>query len=127
MTYTARAVQILATIALLVNGAAAQTGPGTCHPYPGATAPDCLELIGNNLNSESSVTCNSSNGRATISLRNCAITTACAQGVTSVDIDTMVRRSLTAIGSCALNDHGSISGYYIDAGGSKTCYLYPDA
>lgn len=109
---------------LLASIASAQTGPGTCHPYPGAAAPDCLELIGNTLNSDAQTTCDS-NGRATMTLRNCSITTACAKGVTSISKDEAVRQALTAIGSCALNDHGSISGYYIDGSGNKTCYLYP--
>ena len=95
-----------------------------CHPFPGAAASDCLQLIGNNLGSDSTLTCDS-NGRATITLNNCSITTKCAAGATTVVADEVVRRALTTIGKCALNDRGSISGYYIDDGGSKTCYLYP--
>lgn len=115
---------VLGLLLLLSPLALSQTGPGTCHPYPGAAAPDCLELIGNNLNNEDTLSCGS-NSPATISLRNCVIVTACGSGVTSISKDDAVRRALTAIGSCALNDHGSISGYYIAADGSKTCYLYP--
>lgn len=98
---------------------------GNCHPYPGAVAQDVLELIGNNLSNEDNVPC--ANGLATISLRNGAITTVCASGqdVASIDKDTMVRRALTAVGFCALNDHGSISGSYTGDDGVKTCYMYP--
>ena len=118
-TLSFNALLLLASFAC----ALAQTGPGTCHPYPGAAAQDCLELIGQNLNSEVQTLC--VGGRATISLRNCVITTTC--GALEIDIsnDVAVRRALTAIGSCALNDYGSISGYYIADNGDKTCYLYP--
>lgn len=102
---------------------ASASSVGPCHPYPGAAAPDCLELIGNNLNNQDKITCNA--GRATVSLRNCVIVTTCASGVSDVETDTSVRRALTAIGTCALNDYGSISGYYIADDNSKTCYLYP--
>ena len=115
---------VLGMLLLLSPLVLSQTGPGTCHPYPGAAATDCLTLIGNSLNSDETLTCES-NGRVTISSGNCAIVTACAAGVTTVERDTAVRRALTAIGSCALKDHGSISGYYISDDGSKTCYLYP--
>ena len=115
---------VLAALSLIPILVSAQTGPGPCHPYPGAAAGDCLELIGNSLNDETNVPCDST-GRATISLRNCVITTACASGVTSVVTDTIARYALTTIGTCALKDYGSISGYYISADGSKTCYLYP--
>jgi hypothetical protein len=103
----------------------AQTGPGPCHPYPGAAAKDVLDLIGNSLNSEDLVECDATTRRATISRGNGVITTACPQSMTSVSKDAMVRRALTTVGSCALNDYGSISGYYIADDGSKTCYLYP--
>ena len=117
---------VLAALAFIpIVLASAQSGPGPCHPYPGAAAPDCLELIGNNLNNETNNQCSASNGRVTITLRNCSIITVCGSGVTSIDNDTMVRRALTAIGKCALNDFGSVSGYYIADDGSKTCYLYP--
>ena len=115
---------VLAAVAFVPILASAQNGPGPCHPYPGAAAVDCLQLIGNNLNVETKTPCGS-DGRSTISLNNCAITTACGQGVTEIASDDSVRRALTAIGKCALNDHGSISGYYIADDGSKTCYLYP--
>jgi hypothetical protein len=96
---------------------------GTCHPYPGAVAQDCLELIGNNLGSEVQTAC--TGGLATITLRNCSITTRCGSSSTTISNDDAVRRALTAIGSCALSDYGSISGYYIADNGDKTCYLYP--
>lgn len=75
-----------------------------CHPYPGADAKDCLQLISDNLNNETPGSCNA-NGKP----------------VTS----DVVRRALTVIGKCALNEYGSISGHYIDVNGVKTCYLYP--
>jgi hypothetical protein len=96
---------------------------GNCHPYPGAAAQDCLELIGQNLGSEDQTSC--IGGRATITLRNCSITTTCGTRETAIANDDAVRRALTAIGSCALSDMGSISGYYIADNGDKTCYLYP--
>jgi hypothetical protein len=100
------------------------TGVGNCHPYPGAVAQDCLELIGNNLGSEVQTAC-TPGGLATITLRNCSITTRCSSSSTTISNDDAVRRALTAIGSCALSDYGSISGYYIADNGDKTCYLYP--
>ena len=116
---------VLGVLLLLSPLVLSQTGPGACHPYPGAVAKDCLTLIGTFLNSDETLTCGSS-GLVTISFRNCTVVTRCAAGVsTPVEADTAVRRALTAIGSCALNDRGSISGYYIADDGSKTCYLYP--
>lgn len=100
------------------------SGVGPCHPYPGATAQDCLELIGNNLGSEDTISLGSIQG-ATLSLRNCAIVTIATSGSTQIDKDTVVRRALTAIGSCALSDLGSISGSFTGDDGVKTCYLYP--
>jgi len=104
-----------------------------CHPYPGAAAGDCLELISTNLNNddELSVPCRQTgtgSGRATITLGSCSITTVnddCLSGITKVSKDEVVRRALTTIGKCALNDHGSVSGYYIAPDLMKTCYLYP--
>ena len=113
---------LLSALSLLTPLASAQTGVGPCHPYPGAAAQDCLELIGNKLRSEDEVPCRG--GRATLTLRLCSITTTCV-GDTGVSADAAVRRALTTIGSCALNDHGSISGYYTAEDGAKTCYLYP--
>ncbi|KAF8815075.1 hypothetical protein BYT27DRAFT_7156236 [Phlegmacium glaucopus] len=115
---------VLGMLLLLSPLTLSQTGPGPCHPYPGAVATDCLQLIGDNLNVDSPLTCGS-DGRATITLRNCSITTKCAAGQTTVVPDDAVRRALTTIGACALSDYGSISGYYIADDGSKTCYLYP--
>jgi len=98
---------------------------GNCHPYPGAVAQDCLQLIGDNLGNDTEVTCGE-RGRATITLRLCSITTKCAKGQSAVVPDLVVRRALTSIGACALSDYGSISGSYTsDDDRSKTCYLYP--
>jgi hypothetical protein len=58
-------------------------------------------------------------------LRNCSIVTKCGSGETAVVNDDAVRRALTTIGKCALNDRGSISGYYVADSGAKTCYMYP--
>ena len=99
---------------------------GPCHPYPGAAAQDCLELIGQNLQTEDQTSC--TGGRATITLRNCSITTTCGVGEAAVMNQEVVRKALTAIGACTLNDRGSISGSYTedqDNGGARTCYLYP--
>ncbi|KAF9465443.1 hypothetical protein BDZ94DRAFT_1234602 [Collybia nuda] len=101
-----------------------QTGPGSCHPYPGATAADCLELIATNLNDSTELACDSKTGRATLNYRTCSIVTKCASGQTAVEIDAMARRSLATIGACAFNDRGSISGSYVAEDGSKTCYLF---
>ena len=98
-------------------------GSGPCHPYPGAGAQDCLDLIGHNLGNDTELACGSAS-RATMTLGTCSITTKCASGVTTVVPDDVVRFALTTIGTCALNDRGSISGYYLASDGSKTCYLY---
>ena len=110
-------------LAPIASALASSTGTGPCHPYPGAGAQDCLALISQNLNNEDQTSC--TGGRATITLSTCSITTACGAGVTAVTNDDAVRRALTAIGSCALNDRGSISGFYTADNGDKTCYLYP--
>lgn len=114
---------VLGMLLLLSPLALSQTGPGPCHPYPGASAQDCLKLIGDNLNQDASLSCDST-GRATISSATCSIVTLCAAGMESIATDIAVRRALTTIGSCALSDYGSISGYYVAGDGSKTCYLY---
>jgi hypothetical protein len=121
MIYTACAVQILAAIALVVNFAQG-AGVGNCHPYPGAAAGDCLKLIGDNLRNDTQLSC--ANGPVTITDNTCSIVTRCTQGPADFTTDDVVRRSLTAIGACALNDHGSISGDYTADDGAKTCYLY---
>jgi hypothetical protein len=119
-----RTISFFNALLLLAPIASALAGNvGNCHPYPGAAAQDCLELIGQSLRSEVQTNC--TDRRATITLRNCSITTKCGPDVTAVLNDDAVRRALTAIGSCALSDYGSISGYYIADDGSKTCYLYP--
>ena len=115
---------VLGMLLLLSPLTLSQTGPGACHPYPGASAPDCLKLIGDNLNEEATLTCGG-NSLAKITSGSCSIVTACGAGTSTIATDTAVRRALTAIGKCALNDYGSISGYYIADDGSKTCYLYP--
>jgi hypothetical protein len=119
-----RSVSFFKALLLFVPIAGALAGSvGPCHPFPGAVAQDCLELIGTNLQTEDQTSC--TGGRATITLRNCSITTTCGAGVKTVDNQEAVRRALTAIGSCALNDRGSISGTYTEDGGARTCYLYP--
>jgi hypothetical protein len=124
MIYTLRAVHILATIALLVNGATAQT-ISNCHPYPGAVAPDCLTLISNNFGNDTALSC--TNGPKTITLGACSIVTKCTDSTKTPEFtpDDVVRRALTVIGRCALSDRGSISGWYLAEDGAKTCYLYP--
>jgi hypothetical protein len=117
-------ISLLSTLLVLVPLALSQT-IGSCHPYPGAVAQDCLKLIGNSLNNDTEVPCGV-NGRATITLGACSITTVnpnCSG--TKPIVDDVVRRALTVIGSCALSDRGSISGYYVAADNVKTCYLYP--
>lgn len=64
-------------------------------------------------------------GRATLTLRACSIVTKCAASQTGIVNNDAVRRALTTIGTCALSDYGSISGYYNAEDGSKTCYIYP--
>lgn len=108
---------------IIASSGALASSIGNCHPYPGAVAQDCLQLIGQHLNDDNQTTC--TNGRATITLSLCSITTKCGAGETAITNDDAVRYALTAIGSCALNDRGSISGYYIADNGDKTCYLYP--
>jgi len=107
------------TILLLFQLAVGQT-IGPCHPYPGAAASDCLELISNNFGSDAALSCGS-----TLTIGSCSIVTRCTQGPATFTGDDVVRRALTTIGSCALSDYGSISGYYIAGDGAKTCYLYP--
>jgi hypothetical protein len=125
MTVTSiRSLNFVLGMLLLLSSLTLSQGPGRCHPFPGAGAQDCLELIGNNLmNVDNVLTCGS-DSRATITLRTCSIITKCAQGQMSVVPDEVVRRALTTIGTCALNDRGSISGYYVAEDGSKTCYLF---
>jgi hypothetical protein len=65
-----------------------------------------------------------SNGRATLALAmfHHDVNVCGCEGCGNDDAS---RRALTAIGSCTLNEYGSISGYYIAENGVKTCYLYP--
>ena len=121
-----RAVSLFSALVLLAPIASVRAATiGSCHPYPGAAAQDCLELIGNTLGNDTQTPC--TNGVSTITLRNCAITTKCASGASSPGItnEDAVRRALTAIGFCALNDLGSISGSYTGDDNVETCYLYP--
>lgn len=96
---------------------------GECHRYPGAAAKDVLQLISDNLNDDRAVPVE--NGKAVLKHPGASIVTVAPAGQTSFLRDDMVRRALTAIGSCALKDYGTISGYFIAEDGSKTCYLYP--
>ncbi|KAH9482020.1 hypothetical protein JR316_0006550 [Psilocybe cubensis] len=106
-------------------------GPGPCHPFPGAVAEDCLSLISENLNNDTVVPC--INGLATLTQGECSIVTTCNSAIAGkanapkngIMRYLAVRRALTTIGSCALSDYGSISGYYVADKGVKTCYLYP--
>ncbi|KAK5797225.1 hypothetical protein F5H01DRAFT_358881 [Linnemannia elongata] len=116
-----RFLWVMLAIPVLIS---AQTGPGPCHPYPGAVAGDVLELISKHLNDDTETPVDKS-GRAVLNLRNAVIVTAVTKNATSVVNDLMVRRALTALGACALSDFGSVSGYYIGEDGGKTCYLYP--
>ncbi|KDR69166.1 hypothetical protein GALMADRAFT_145571 [Galerina marginata CBS 339.88] len=114
---------LLGMLLLLTPLALSQGGVGPFHPYPGALAQDCLQLIGENLNKDSPLAYSS--GLATIELCLCSITTKCAAGETELVRDDVVRRALTSIGGCALNYLWSISGSYTAKNGAKTCYLYP--
>lgn len=102
----------------------AQGGP--CHPYPGAVAQDCLELIGNNLRNDTMLDLTTTNP-VILSLKNCSIVTKRTSSiVTEVSVDAVVRMALTEIGQCALSDYGSVSGHYTNSDdGVKVCYLYP--
>lgn len=62
--------RIALSILLLVAPLAVvgQTGPGPCHPYPGAIAQDCLELISRNLGNDTQLACGSA-GRTTLNLQ----------------------------------------------------------
>lgn len=120
-----RITSILNALLLSLPIVIADAGPGPCHPYPGAVAEDCLELIGQHLSNDSETPCTGKTGLATLTLRNCSIVTKCGSGETAVVNDDAVRRALTTIGKCALNDRGSISGYYVADSGAKTCYMYP--
>ncbi|KAF9560323.1 hypothetical protein CPC08DRAFT_708135 [Agrocybe pediades] len=116
---------VLAALFLLSAPALAvsSVGPGPCHPFPGAVATDCLQLISDNLGNDNGMNC--TNGSVTLTRQLCSIITKCAVNQTTVEPEEMVRQALTTIGACALSDYGSISGYYIAENGAKTCYLYP--
>jgi hypothetical protein len=108
-------------IGCLLSQSQAQSA-GPCHPYPGAVAQDCLTLIGNHLNNDTSL--GIANIKVMRSLGSCSIVAVSSVPLT-IDEGTMARRALTAMGACALSDLGSVSGYYTDPDGSKVCYLYP--
>ncbi|KIM94146.1 hypothetical protein OIDMADRAFT_60979 [Oidiodendron maius Zn] len=94
-----------------------------CHLYPGAVASDCLTLIGNHFNNDTSFGADSN---VILTLGGCSIVTkATAGGNVQTNYDTVVRGALTTIGACAFHDVGSISGAYTSDDGVKTCYLYP--
>ncbi|KAF8956410.1 hypothetical protein BDZ97DRAFT_1851820 [Flammula alnicola] len=120
-----RSLNFILGMLLLLSPLTLSQTVGACHPYPGAVAQDCLQLIGNNLGNDTELACEQ--GRATITLSQCSITTKCAAGEIAVVPDEVVRRALTSIGACALSDYGSISGSYTAENGAKTCYLYPGA
>ncbi|KAF8147984.1 hypothetical protein B0H34DRAFT_270768 [Crassisporium funariophilum] len=124
MVYIARTAQIIVAAALLMKLPQSVFGTtiGPCHPYPGAVAQDCLRLIRDNLNNDEEIDC--TYAPVTITHQTCSIMTKCTNGKATLTKDDAVRRSLTAIGSCALSDLGSISGYYLADDGAKTCYLY---
>ena len=128
MIYITLAVQIMATAAMTVhvpqtvinNGGTV----GRCHPYPGAVAADCLELVGNMLDDNVKIRCQG-NSLDVMTLRECTIVSKCTKGPIVYTGSQVVRQALTAIGACALSDYGSISGEYTADNGMKTCYLYP--
>ena len=128
MIYITLAAQIMAAVAMIVH--VPQTvidnegTVGRCHPYPGAVAADCLELIGNMLDDNVVKWCQE-NSPDVITLRECSIVSKCTKGPITYTSSQAVRQALTAIGACALFDYGSISGDYTADNGMKTCYLYP--
>ncbi|KAH9482099.1 hypothetical protein JR316_0004194 [Psilocybe cubensis] len=135
MTFVRSLIFSLSTAFFLCHLVFAQNytaGPGPCHPYPGADPHDCLALISENLDDDHTVV-SCINNRATITKGACSIVTTCnstSTGEPNSPEDVVipydaVRRALVAIGSCALKEYGSISGYYITEQGVKTCYLYP--
>ena len=119
-----RSLNFVLGIFLLLSPLALSQTFSDCHPYPGAAASDCLQLIGNHLNNDTELAC-ASTSLTTITLGSCSVTTKCGSGTTTITPDDAVRRALTVIGKCALSDHGSISGWYLTEDGTKTCYLYP--
>ena len=103
----------------MVNGGTV----GECHPYPGAIAADCLELIGHMLNDNVRLCCRE-NSLDVMALRECSIISKCTKGPIIYTGGQVVHQALTAIGACALSDYGSISSDYTADNGMKTCYLY---
>lgn len=114
---------VLGMLLLLLSPLALSQILSDCHPFPGAGAPDCLQLISNHFGNDTELACGN-NIPATITLNTCSITTKCGSGTTTIVLDDAVRRALTVIGKCALNDRGSISGFYSTEDNTKTCYLY---
>ncbi|GJJ74140.1 hypothetical protein EMPS_06498 [Entomortierella parvispora] len=96
---------------------------GPCHPYPGAAAGDVLTLISNYLNNDETPTVTEGT-MANVTYGTAAIVTTNVAGVGAITYDDMVRRALTAVGSCALSDLGSMSGSYVTSDGQRTCYLF---
>lgn len=64
------------------------------------------------------------NGQVTITYQTASIVTMYNANAETITYDNMVRKALTAVGSCALSDYGSVSGSYVDDSGQKTCYMY---
>src|SRR5690349_9898819 len=67
----------------------AQSGPGPCHPYPGAVAKDCLELIGGKLRDDTQLDLTS--GSAIMSSNACSIVAKRISGSQNIDVDTVAR------------------------------------
>ena len=128
MIYITLAAQITTAVAMIIHVPQTVTANGgtvgECHPYPGAVAADCLELIGHMLNDNVRLCCRE-NFLDVMTLRECSIVSKCTKGPTIYTGGQVVRQALTAIGACALSDYGSISGDYTADNGMKTCYLYP--
>ena len=128
MIYITLAAQITAAIAMIIHAPQTVTinggTVGECHPYPGAVAADCLELIGHMLNDNVRLCCRE-NSLDVMTLRECSVVSKCTKGPIIYTGGQVVRQALTAIGACALSDYGSISGDYTADNGMKTCYLYP--
>ncbi|KXN73157.1 hypothetical protein CONCODRAFT_15655 [Conidiobolus coronatus NRRL 28638] len=108
-------------ITLLSMVSSASVGP--CHPYPGAVAQDVLKLISDHLNDDATEKL-TSNKFFTISYQTASIVAKVEHGNQEITKDDMARAALTAVGSCAYNDFGSISGSYTRDDGVKVCYLY---
>ncbi|KIM45724.1 hypothetical protein M413DRAFT_24856 [Hebeloma cylindrosporum] len=93
----------MAAVAMIVNvphAVPVQGGTvGTCHPYPGAVAADCLELIGHMLDDDMKLRCWKDSVEY-ITLRECSIVSKCTKGPIVYTGGQIVRQALTAIGAC---------------------------